>query len=347
MGEIGSRPKTVFGVEYHHKQLTTTILSQFCGARTEPYTGFVSYVLCQDFKIAVKGQRNMNNGLNNLPIYRTPDEGLTFGWAFNNLIRSRAVHEGAYEHIATMIALTESFHETYAARVMFEMAQLEKGTEDITPHFRQWKNVIRSMSGAFATTDFGLVVEDFIRMDPFNVFYNINDNMTRFPITAKSLAEAYLALKRVTTGEEKQLTIIGSAVISWLAAVSDWLYDLRITIFSTAGCQLHTSHPGQETQVLFIFDETPGIRVSNKSWKQDHIQACTIKPVEATYAAAIHSTPFSGRVVWNSLLPRVFGRSFHRYVSPNLYRVDVSLLRQVSAHDSLVSSPSLYRSKFG
>lgn len=115
------------------------MLSQFCGARTEPYTGHVSGLICKPFKISLKGTRNVNNALNNLPCFRTPDENLTFGWAMQNLIRERAVHENAYENMATMIALGESFHESYAARVMFELARIYVGPEDITPHFKQWK----------------------------------------------------------------------------------------------------------------------------------------------------------------------------------------------------------------
>ena len=115
------------------------ILSQFCGARTEPYTGHVSASICKQFKMPLKGTRNVNNALNNLPCYEMPDERLTFGWAMKNLIRERIVHENDYENMATMIALAESFHESYAARVMFELAKLHVMPEDITPHFKQWR----------------------------------------------------------------------------------------------------------------------------------------------------------------------------------------------------------------
>lgn len=115
------------------------MLSQFCGARTEPYTGFVSASICKQFKMSLKGTRNVNNALNNLPCLQTPDENLTFGWAMKNLIRERIVHENDYENMATMTALGESFHEAYAARVMFELARMHVGPEDITPHYDQWK----------------------------------------------------------------------------------------------------------------------------------------------------------------------------------------------------------------
>lgn len=207
--------ETVFVIEYPHK-LTTQLLAQFCGARTEPFTGHVSWVLCRDFKVSIKGQRNMNNGLNNLAMHRTLDERLTFGWAEDNLIRTRLVHENAYEHLAIMIALSEAFHESYAARVMFEMAQMVAGHRDTTPHFRQWKNVIHSLNGAFSTTDFGILVEDYIRLDPYNVVTGINASTSQIPIPAKTVGEALIALDMVTVGKEKQLTITGSVLLPGL-----------------------------------------------------------------------------------------------------------------------------------
>ena len=250
--------EAVFVIDFPH-DLPTSVLAQFCGAKTEPFMGFVSYCLCKDFKLSIKGQRNMNYAINNLPIYRTPDERLTFGWAENSLTRSRMVHEGQYEHLALMVALGEAFHESYAARVMFEMAQMVAGYDDITPHFRQWKNGIHSLNGAFATTEFGIIVEDYIRLDPYSVFTpaGVNASMAQLPIHARTLAEAIMTLGKLSNGTEKQLTIRGSAIISWLAAISDWLYDLRIAIFSEEGNHLHSTHPGQDTQVLFVFCGTP------------------------------------------------------------------------------------------
>ncbi|ETN46666.1 uncharacterized protein HMPREF1541_00852 [Cyphellophora europaea CBS 101466] len=303
------------------------ILSQFCGARTESYTGHVSGVICRQFRISLKGSRNVSSALNNLPIYRTPDENLTFGWATKNLIRARAVHESAYENLATMIALSESFHEPYAARVMFELAKIHAGPDDITPHLDQWKAVIHSMNGAFATSDFGILVEDYIRLNPYSLRVDLDEAVLRFPISAKLVAHALIALAKVTTGETRQLTLVGSAVISWLAAIADWIYDLRIAIYATDSSEpLHSTHSPDAgpTQMLFILRESPGIDLYPGTWAHsDQQQVQSLAASEATakvrklslnahsYPKSMHVTPFSGRVAWQSLLPLVFGRAYH------------------------------------
>ena len=75
---------------------STFLLSQFCGVSNDPYTGFCGWIMCKSFKLSVKGARNVNYAINNLPVFRSPDEKLTFGWAFNNLLRTRAVHDDLY-----------------------------------------------------------------------------------------------------------------------------------------------------------------------------------------------------------------------------------------------------------
>ena len=304
--------KNIFDVEAPYST-NTLVLSQFNGCSTEPYTIFVSRVLCKPFKISTKGARSISQALNNLPCYQTPDAKLTFGWALDGLIRNRKVHDNDYEHLATMICLCEIYYEVYAAQVMFEMAQQMAGPDDITPHFSQWKDLLHSVSGGFACTDFGVVLEDYVRLDPYNVQLSVlRDQAGAPPVKAAVVAEALRALAKITTGEEQHLTVIGSAGISFLAALADWVYDLSIAVFSATGKQLHVSHPGQEAQMTFVFQETIGVHISNEPWIPDHTQSPDVKQDDQlSYGSSVHWTIFSGRVVWQSVLPRVFGQSFH------------------------------------
>lgn len=115
------------------------VLSQFAGVSSDPYTGWVSTLIGRQFKISLKGARNVNNAFNNLPCFQTSDKDLTFGWGPKAFLRSRVIHDNNYEHLLTMITLSESFHENYAARVMYELALFQVGTDDITPHYDQWR----------------------------------------------------------------------------------------------------------------------------------------------------------------------------------------------------------------
>lgn len=142
--------------------LSSTTLRRYAGAKVDPYVRYVAFLLLRDLKIGVAGQRNMNNALSNLPVHLSvaPADKLSFGWGPSHVIYDRAVHEdeGSYDHLAVMLALTETFHETYGALVLMEMSDAAAGPDDITPHFAQWKAALHGCNGALASTDFGLLV---------------------------------------------------------------------------------------------------------------------------------------------------------------------------------------------
>ena len=287
-----------------------TTLLRFSGARIDPYTRYVSFILFHDLNLSVKGQRNMNNAFANLPIYMSvaPDQRLGFGWGADNVIRDKAIHEGSYDHLAILTALGESFHEVYGAKILQALTSAVAGPEDMTPHFSQWRAALKACNGLLATTDFGLLVEEYVRLDPYRITM-IKDFESIFPPT--SISEALRALMRVSSHHEKQITFIGSPVISWFAAVAEWLCDLRVSVHQSAGQLLHATHKGSEPQVVIVFVEAPGIRFTFEPWQENDVNIAALNLTQQSYPSNVHTTPFSGRVAWQSLLPRVFGKSFH------------------------------------
>lgn len=285
-------------------------LRKFTGAQVDPYTRYVAYTLFQELNVPVQGQRNINSALSNLPIHVSiaPDEKLSFGWGRSHVMHDRVVHEGSYEHLAVMIALGESFHENYGAQVLSELAKAAAGPDDTTPHFSQWKAALHACNGAFATTDFGLLVEEYIHLYPYPLVSarRIDDI---FP--PRVLADALQALMRVTSGKEKEVTFTCSAIGAWIGAIAEWLCDLQITVYHANGEQLHKTHPDREPQLTIVFVREPGLQFSFDPHSQNAAGIADLSLVDHTYPAAVHATPFGGRVAWQSLLPRVFGRSFH------------------------------------
>jgi hypothetical protein len=297
-------------VEYS-PQLSIEVLSQCAGAGIDLYAQWVIMVVSKNFNLSVRGQRNINTALNNLPVQSTPEESLTLGWPLEHALRNRGVHEGGYEHLALEVALSETFPERYAARVLHEIAIAYAGQSDITPHFSQLRSLVRSSNGIFTSSDFGELVEDYIRLDPYNLaFQEALKNAMSVP-SPKSLSLALGALAQVTDGREKQMTVVGGPILSWFAAVVEWLFGLRIAIYSSAGERLYVNRENEDTQVLLVYDEKPGIHVQIESWTQDSVQAKEAATRPRPNAGTICSVHFGGRIVWNSLLLRVFDRSFY------------------------------------
>lgn len=299
---------TTFGVEIQH-DISTKLLSQFSGALADPYTDYVASIMCKDLKPGPQGQRRVSSALSNLPNLMTPDEKLTFGWGFDNIIRNNEV-SGNYEHLAIMVALAESFHSTWAAEICHEWAKSIAGPADSLPHLSQWAAILQACNGAFVNIDFGVTVEDFIRLDPYSL--NLGVISTKhIPIRAKEIVAALHALSAVVKGTEKELTMTGSAVLGWFAAVAEVLYDLNVAIFSSEGEPLSGTKSAAEPQVRIIYREKPGIEILSNTKSQVVTHAMSnLDIMSQQYAKGKHDTPLGGRVVWQSLLPRVFGASF-------------------------------------
>ncbi|KIW67299.1 hypothetical protein PV04_06563 [Phialophora macrospora] len=292
--------------------IPTATLRKLSGSRVDPYTRYVAYRLFKDLNIPSQGGRNINSALSNLPVHLSvaPGEKLSFGWGLSNVIRDKDVHEGSYEHLALMIALGETFHEPYAAKVLMALARAAAGPEDVTPHFCQWKAALHGCNGTFAASDFGLLVEDYLQLDPYPVSIPVGVSAdTVFP--ASGVANALQALMSVTRGDQKQVTFTGSGIISWFGAIAEWLCDLRIAVYDSTGQELRVTHPDQEPQVNLVYVTEAGLKATFEPRHQNGGGFEELSLVDRTYSPVLHTMRFGGRVAWQSLLPRVFGKSFH------------------------------------
>lgn len=283
-------------------------LLRLSGAQVDPYTRYVGYLIFRKLNLSVKGQRNMNNAFANLPIFTTIDQRLSFGWGFNHAVQDKAIHAESYDHFAIVTAIGENFHESYGAKILHELASSMAGPEDTTPHYSQWKSSLHACNGILATTDFGQLVENYLRLDPYSIRGTTNLETI---VSPKTIAQAIQALIQVTGGHEETVTFTGSAVISWFGAVAEWHCDLRVEVYGQDATLIHATHKGQQPQVTLVFVEKPGIEASFQPWHGTHANLASLSIAEKTYSSHVHVTPFSGRVTWQSLLPRVFGKSFH------------------------------------
>jgi hypothetical protein len=127
----------------------------------------------------------------------------------------------------------------------------------------------------------------------------------------RTMADAFQLLAKVTDGREEQMTVIGGSVIAWFAAAAEWLSDLRVSVYTSNGERLSSSHNEQASQLLLIYNSHPGILAQVGTWSRDSEHAkhvATGSPHAG--ATSLTSTQFGGRLVYNVILVRVFGTSF-------------------------------------
>lgn len=282
-------------------------LADFSGARTNPYAIQVASQICKDFNLSVLGQRRLNKALNDLPCIDSADPSLAFAWASEHVIRSPRVHQFGYEHLTIVITLAECFHETYAAETLHHMAKKVLPKSQNTPHIYQWLDLLHFCNGILASDDFGIVVENFILLDPYSLTPGGKYSSDRCLTPPESLATALLALSELICGKRVQLTLRGGGTIGWLAALAEHFYDLTVSIESKLGDHLHG--PKDSAQLTLIYTDKPELFVEDASMSALVKEASNISL--APFSALIHFLPFGGRVTWQALLPQVFGQAYH------------------------------------
>jgi len=290
---------------------TNRLLSQFTGAKVEPFTINYARLLVDDVNLSASGQRNYNNGLNNLPLYRTPDENLQFGWSMSHLLRNRAIHIYSYEHLMLCSALGEGFSEKYGAAVWSQIGKKFKEKVEVTPHISQYEALIHGCNGILASTEFGLIVDDRVRLNPYTDASLHCPQSNPLPQPAE-FAKAIQTMSDVSNGRQKHATLIGGDVLGWFAAAAEWLVGLTVSISDKDGKQLYATPTDLEPQINIIYVPTTDAQEHLLSQSFDKALQFTARPSIATSTASPSPLPFTGRVTWQSLLPKVFGQSFYR-----------------------------------
>jgi len=161
-----------------------------------------------------------------------------FGFGATHLIRDLTTTEEGGCLVAICAAPSPCYHEDVAADILHEMALFHKIPNRLAPSILQWKNLLHSCEGAFASTFFPLRAEYLMQLHSrSNRLSGDPDAHTdlRGCASPETLAEALIAIGKVSTGELLSLTIMGGAAAEWLAAIAEWLFDLNVIVLGADG----------------------------------------------------------------------------------------------------------------
>jgi len=229
-----------------------SLLAQFCAIGVEPYTVEVGRLLTQHFKLSIKGERNITHALNNLGLYGRGDENLSFGFGMKHIIHNPTHNTTTFVLTALCGVLMEYFDEEFTARVFSELVKLQQLTlpAPIKPPLRQWKRMVHACNGYLATTRFGIVVEDFVQLNSTDS-KGIPQSTRASP---QSIAKALHAIGLISSGKEKQMTVVGGQDAGWIAAIAEWLFDFKVVVQGQDGTRLYSNCENLEPEVLVVFD---------------------------------------------------------------------------------------------
>lgn len=165
-----------------------------------------------------------------------------------------------------------------------------------------------------------------IKLSPFQSYCMLSasgdtdENMGGWS-TPQSIAEALRGIGSVSRGQTKALTVMGGNDAGWLAAVSTWLFDLRIVICDIHDNEIYSNCGGKDVQVKIVYERRGSSQsVSAKSTREESQRLlCIGRTYNLTDATDIIQRNFeyshsflSGRSPWDTILKVTFGHSFEQ-----------------------------------
>lgn len=300
-------------------QATLGVLSRYSAARVNPYTALVGEVLCHNFQLTTKGRRNIEAVVNSLKVVGSLGDTLEFGFGIEDVVRSMVKSERGCICLALCAALTDCYSEDMAVEVLIEIANLAKFDGQYMPSSESWKELLRACAGTLSASKFPVIAEHFMQLSKEERRLGTYQGFEGLPkayrgcSSPKSIAEALLALSQISRNEMQSVNLLGGADVGWLAAIADWLLDLRIQIIQQDGEVFYTNCESAkivQVQVMYVGTSgtaTNSIQTVGKTYYLDDISKLFQEEGRPPDAAVV-----SGRVAWRNLIGSTFLSDFKK-----------------------------------
>ncbi|GAB7342893.1 hypothetical protein MBLNU457_g1010t2 [Dothideomycetes sp. NU457] len=308
------------------------VLSRCSAAGVDPYTIVVGQAVARAIPLSRDGHRNVENALSQLKSYGSFGDTLWFGFGIKSFPRALGTTDEGRTLLAISAALSECFHEDFAAETLYNLVLTFKPPSELTPSMSEWLHFVRACSGMLSLTKFPLLAEGYMRLDPstktvsrwihpyvkreIDLAERRNTKISppkptgRGRPSPEDLAQTIKAVGKLANGQLTSMTIKCGVSIGWIAAVSEWLFGLTVTLRDCRGKTLHSNSPDPDEAQLQL-------------WLQsgDVCQTTTLQTVSSTYhlrngadliAIDHRDALMTGRLDWSHCLDATFGSEFRR-----------------------------------
>ena len=297
-------------------QATLGILSRYAAARVNPYTALVGEVLCQGFRLTAVGRKKLETAVGNLKAVRSLGNTLEFGFGIEDVVRTMAQTERGCVCLALCAALKECYSDDIAVEVLLEMARLVSVEGQYMPSSRSWKDLLSACAGTLSASKFPYLAEHLMQLSDdkqrLGAFQRLDASPKSFRTCSRpdSIAEALFSLAQISRGEMQAIKIYGGPDAGWLAALAEWMLDLKIEIRNLDGTLYYTHGDTENTQVTIIMrkrgDEiSHNMLESEKTFVLNDLNQIFEKEGKSPDAVVV-----SGRLEWKHALSSAFLSDF-------------------------------------
>lgn len=284
-------------------------------------TATVGLVLGSRFKFGHFGRDNFLKALKQLPSMSTYGNVIWFGFGVRHLIRDLTTKEEGGVLVALCGALS-CYHEDVAAEILHEMVDILNPQENPAPSILQWKSLLKVCGGVLSTTDFPVKAETLMRKHSYLQYLNSNatavdpSSRLRGHASPEEVAKALLAVADLSRKKLESITVVGAADGGWLAAVAEWMFNLKVVIIGTDGRECYNNCGIHDTVQLTVeFTEQNGVNDNSDLVCTDQIfRLQHTMGMFRRQDGSLGMTLLSGRVEWSSALMATFGSDFQKLI---------------------------------
>ena len=299
-------------------QATLGSLSRYSAARVNPYTALVGEVLCQNFRLTAAGRKNLETAISSLKVVGSLGDTLEFGFGIEDVVRTMAKTERGCVCLALCAALKECYSNDIAVEVLLEMARLVKVDGQYMPSSQSWKELLSACAGTLSTSRFPHLAEHLMQLRMVEQRLGAVQKIADLPTSIRScsrpgsIAEALSGLARISRGEMRAMTLYGGSDAGWLAALAEWLLDLKVMISDFHGTLHYINGEAENIQVNVVVrkdsDEiSPDILAAETTFVLNDMSQIFEKEARSPDAVVV-----SGRVEWKHALSSAFLSDFKR-----------------------------------
>ena len=282
---------------------SVSVLTRFSGAGVEPWTAMFAQVVLGTFQLSTKGEARLNEALGKLVSFGSAGDLMYFGFGVKHIVRTLAESREGMATVAICASLTEAHSSEMSTSIIQEYAKLygAGATSNLVPSYRQWEALVRACSGVLAQSPFGVVVEFFLRLNPHK------GETHHWCGNIKDVAHALEGLAKVSNGLMKSMVLKGDSSCAFLAAIAQWLLDLRVVVQDASGQIVYPSvepHVNDYQLMIIYVDDT----VTSESVARVG-GAYYIGHLDDVINNKDENQVLGGRVEWANALCHTFGYS--------------------------------------
>jgi hypothetical protein len=248
-----------------------------------------------------------------------------FGFGHKSPIQILSATDSSSKFAAICACLAEVYSTHMAAQIMQAFSKTIWGKlqppKPPLPSLLHMHHLVEKCAGIFSATSFPLWAERLMSFDGERVIGQHawpkglgRARYSRGVSKAEDIAQALDAIVQLSNGSLRHLTLVGVADAGLLAAIGDWLFDLKVAIYSETeneeGLRYRNVEDDSETQLTVIYTRRDSRASLTQMGKSVHLQDATSLFKSHAQSKPNQDRVVGGRLPWREAFEGAFGDEF-------------------------------------